>query len=51
MADVQTSEVNAKLAPLNIGPKILYSDRSSEDEQFLIRLFLRKTECTNMAGD
>jgi hypothetical protein len=41
MAGVQTSEVDAKLAPVNVGP---YTDRSSKDEQLLIRPFLSKTK-------
>jgi hypothetical protein len=48
MADIQTSEVDAKLAPVN--HKILYTDRSSKDEQLLIRPFLSKVKNTNMAA-
>jgi hypothetical protein len=40
MADVQTSEVDAKLAPVNLGHEILYTDGYSKDEQLLIRPFL-----------
>jgi hypothetical protein len=50
MADVQTSEVDAKLAPVNVDHEILYTDRSSKDEQLLIRQFLSKTKNTNMAA-
>jgi hypothetical protein len=42
MADVQTSEVDAKLVPVNVGHEILYTDRSSKYEQLLIRPFLSK---------
>jgi hypothetical protein len=42
MADVQTSEINAKFAPLNTGPNILYSDRSSEDEHFFNKTIFTK---------
>jgi hypothetical protein len=48
MTDVQTSEVDAKLAPVNVG--ILYTDRSSKDEQLLMRPFLSKNKNTNMAA-
>jgi hypothetical protein len=48
MADVQTSEMYAKLAPVNV--EILYPDRSSKDEQLLMRPFLSKTTNTNMAA-
>jgi hypothetical protein len=41
MADVQTSEMDAKLAPEH---EILYTDRSSKDEQLLMRSFLSKTK-------
>jgi hypothetical protein len=44
MADVQTSEVDSKLAPVNVGHEILYTDRSSKDEQLLIRPFLPKNK-------
>jgi hypothetical protein len=47
MADVQTSEVDAKLAPVNM---ILNTDRSSKDEQLLMRPFLSKTKNTNKAA-
>jgi hypothetical protein len=50
MADIQTCEVNAKLAPLNIEHEILYSDRPSEDEQLLVRPLLRESKNMNMAG-
>jgi hypothetical protein len=51
MPDVQTFEVDAKLAPLNVGPLSLYPDRSSEDEQLTMRSSLRKKKKnTNMAG-
>jgi hypothetical protein len=50
MADAQTSEVDAKLAPVNVGHEILFTDRSSTDEQLLIRPFLLKTKNTNMAA-
>jgi hypothetical protein len=42
MADVQTSEVNAKLVPINVSHEMLYADRSSEDDKLLIRPFLQK---------
>jgi hypothetical protein len=48
MADVHTSEVDAKLAPVNV--EIVYTDRSSKDEQLLMRPFLSKTTNTNMAA-
>jgi hypothetical protein len=49
MADVQTSEVVVKLAPVK-DHAILYTDRSSKDEQLLIRPLLSKTKNTNMAA-
>jgi hypothetical protein len=48
MADVQTFEVDVKLAPAK--HKMLYSDRSSEDEQLLIRPLLRKMKNGVMVG-
>jgi hypothetical protein len=50
MADVKTSEMDEKIAPVNVGHEILYTDRSSKDEQLLIRPFLSKTKNTNMAA-
>jgi hypothetical protein len=50
MADVQTSEVDAKLAPVNGDHDILYTDRPTKDEQLLIRPFLSKTKNTNLAA-
>jgi hypothetical protein len=50
MADVQTIEAGIKLVPVNVGPRNLDSDRSSEDEQLLIGLLLRKMKNGNMAG-
>jgi hypothetical protein len=44
MADVQTSEVDAKLAPVNVGPLNFVYDRSSKDEQLLIRPFFVKNK-------
>jgi hypothetical protein len=44
MANVQTTEVNVKTGPLNVGPYNIYSERSLEDEQLLIRPFFRKTK-------
>jgi hypothetical protein len=41
MADVQTFEVDVERASIDVGPWILYSHRSSEDEQLLMRPFLR----------
>jgi hypothetical protein len=48
MADVQTFEVDVKLAPAK--HKILYSDRSPGDEQLLMRPLLRKTKNGVMVG-
>jgi hypothetical protein len=42
--------VNAKLAPVNVGPWILYADRSSMDKQLLVIPFLRKSKNTDMVG-
>jgi hypothetical protein len=50
MADVKNSEVDAKLVPVNVDHEILYTDRSSKDEQLVIRPFLSKTKNTNMAA-
>jgi hypothetical protein len=50
MADVLTSEADENFHLSTWDRDILYADRSSEDEQLLIRLFLRKTKSTNMAG-
>jgi hypothetical protein len=49
MADVQTSEVDAKLAPVKWDHEILYTDRSTMDEQLEIP-FVSKTKNTNMAA-
>jgi hypothetical protein len=37
MADVQTSEVDAKLAPVYVDNEMLYDFTPSKDEQLLIR--------------
>jgi hypothetical protein len=50
MADIQTSEMDAKLAPVNVEHEILCTDRSSKDEQLLVRPFLSKIKNTNMAA-
>jgi hypothetical protein len=50
MAEVQTSEVDAKLHQSTWDHEILYNDRSSNDEQLLMRPFLSKTKNTNMAA-
>jgi hypothetical protein len=50
MVDVKTSEVGAKFSSLNVGPWNFDSDRSSEDEHILIRLFLKESKNTNMAA-
>jgi hypothetical protein len=50
MADVLTSEVDENFHLSTWDRDILYADRSSEDEQLLIRLFLRKTKSTNHGG-
>jgi hypothetical protein len=42
MADIQTSEVDAKLDSINVGSWILYADRSWKDEQLLLRPLLFK---------
>jgi hypothetical protein len=42
MTDVQTSEVDAKLASLRWDHEMLFADRSSDDEQLLMRQFLWK---------
>jgi hypothetical protein len=44
MADFKISKVDEKLAPVNAEKRNFYSDRSSEVEQLLIRLLLRKNE-------
>jgi hypothetical protein len=44
MANVQTSEVDAKLVPVNMGYAILCADSAS------IKPFLRRTKNTNVAG-
>jgi hypothetical protein len=49
MADVLTSEVDAKFAPVNVG-LLNFIDRFSKDEQFFVRPFLSKTKNTNMAA-
>jgi hypothetical protein len=50
MANVQTSEVDAKLVPVNTGYAILCADRASKAEQLSIKPFLRRTKNTNVAG-
>jgi hypothetical protein len=47
--DFQMTEVDAKLAPVNVGHKLLHADRSSEDEQLLIWPLLRKSKNANVA--
>jgi hypothetical protein len=42
MEDVETIEVYANIASVNAAYGILYFDRSSEDEQLLIRVLLQK---------
>jgi hypothetical protein len=41
MAGVQTSELNAKLAPLNVLPWNFATDRSSEDDNFNKTIFAK----------
>jgi hypothetical protein len=36
MADAQTSEVDTKISPVNVGRDILYADTSSVDEHLLM---------------
>jgi hypothetical protein len=50
MADFQTSKVDVKLAPANVGQLNFVSDRSLEDEPLLMRLLIRQTKNTNMVG-
>jgi hypothetical protein len=42
--------VHTKLAPFNVGHKILYADRSLKDEQLLISPLLQESKNMNMAG-
>jgi hypothetical protein len=45
MVDIQTSEVDAKLVSVSMGPQYFFcADRSSKDEQLLIRSFLLKSK-------
>jgi hypothetical protein len=48
--DIQTSEVDAKCVPINVGHESLYADRSSKDEQLLIRPLLQIYKNTNIVG-
>jgi hypothetical protein len=51
MADVQTSEVDEKLYHSTWYHAVLNADRSSEDEQLLMRPVFRKDKkTTNVAG-
>jgi hypothetical protein len=50
MVDVKTSEVDENLHQSTWDHEILHADRSSKDEQLLIRPFLLKTKNTNMAA-
>jgi hypothetical protein len=51
MVNVQTSEMDAKIAPVNVDHENLNSERSSEDEKLLIRPLMRVGGGdTNMAG-
>jgi hypothetical protein len=50
MADVQTPEVDANLYQSPWDHEILYTDRSSRDEQLFMRPFLSKTKNSNMAA-
>jgi hypothetical protein len=40
MVDIQTSEVNTELTQSTWDHEIVYVDRSSKDEQLLLKLFL-----------
>jgi hypothetical protein len=40
MEEIQTSDVDQKLAPVNMGYEILFALRYSKNEQLLIRPFL-----------
>jgi hypothetical protein len=40
MVDIRTSEMDAKIAPVSVQHRIVYADRSSNDEQLLIGPFL-----------
>jgi hypothetical protein len=42
MADVLTSNVKAKLVPVNVDLEMLYSDKPSKDKQLSVRAFLLK---------
>jgi hypothetical protein len=50
MADVKTSQVNVKRAPVNMDHGILNADRSLEDKELLNRPFLWKPKNTNVEG-
>jgi hypothetical protein len=47
MAVIQTCEVGATLAPLNIVYEVLYDDRCLKNLQFLLRCILRDWEWLN----
>jgi hypothetical protein len=48
MADVQTSEVDAKFAQSTLDHEILYDDKSWKNEQFPSKQFLRETKCKSV---
>jgi hypothetical protein len=48
MADVRTSEMDARFHQSTWGNEILYADRPSEDEQIQDGHFLWKTRNTNL---
>jgi hypothetical protein len=50
MAEIQTSEVDAQIHQPARGHEMLYADRSSKDEQLLMRPVLLKAKTANMVG-
>jgi hypothetical protein len=50
MADVQTSDMGAKLATVACDYQILYSDRSSKNKRLLMGSHLREITDLNLAG-
>jgi hypothetical protein len=50
LTDVRTSEVDAELPSVNVGPCILYADTSPSGEQLLKSQFIVETKDTAVEG-
>jgi len=50
MVGFKATDVDTKLVPFNVGPHILYANRSLEDEQLLISSLLRESKKYERGG-